>query len=80
MIMVGDSVDDMTAGAKAGAVTVLLVNKENDHLRSHEHTTVQIARYEGSVVDCGSSLADSRRLDDLIEVLEVASAPSAEKP
>ena len=45
MIMVGDSIDDMTAGAKAGAVTVLLANKENDHLITHEHTHVQIARY-----------------------------------
>ncbi|KAI9713678.1 MAG: hypothetical protein M1828_001408 [Chrysothrix sp. TS-e1954] len=46
MIMVGDSIDDMTAGARAGAVTVLLVNKENDHLRTHENTHVQIAELD----------------------------------
>ncbi len=44
LIMVGDSVDDMTAGAKAGAVTVLLVNETNEHLVKHEHTYVCISR------------------------------------
>ncbi|KAI9719027.1 MAG: hypothetical protein M1812_003656 [Candelaria pacifica] len=38
LIMVGDSVDDMTAGFRAGAATVLLVNEVNAHLASHEHT------------------------------------------
>lgn len=32
VIMVGDSVDDIEAGARAGAATVLLVNEENKHL------------------------------------------------
>lgn len=44
LIMVGDSVDDMTAGYRAGAATVLLVNEENAHLASHEHTDHCIAR------------------------------------
>ncbi|KAI0152910.1 HAD-like protein [Xylariaceae sp. FL1272] len=38
LIMVGDSIDDMTAGRRAGAATVLLVNKENAHLAEHPHT------------------------------------------
>ncbi|GAM36315.1 HAD superfamily hydrolase [Talaromyces pinophilus] len=38
MIMVGDSIDDMTAGHTAGAATVLLVNERNTHLKEHVHT------------------------------------------
>ncbi|KAI9653932.1 MAG: hypothetical protein M1831_005617 [Alyxoria varia] len=34
IIMVGDSADDMVAGKRAGATTVLLVNGENEHLLS----------------------------------------------
>lgn len=45
IIMVGDSIDDMTAGHRAGAATVLLVNPANDHLGEHEHTDMCIARY-----------------------------------
>ena len=44
LIMVGDSVDDMTAGFRAGAATVLLVNPENAELASHEHTHMCISR------------------------------------
>ena len=44
VIMVGDSIDDMTAGYRAGAATVLLVNAANDHLKEHEHTDFCIAR------------------------------------
>lgn len=46
LIMVGDSVDDMTAGRRAGAATVLLVNKENEHLRDHDHTDLVISRLD----------------------------------
>lgn len=55
LIMVGDSVDDMTAGHKAGAATVLLVNSDNanEHLRTHPHTDLVI-----------------ERLDELIDILE----------
>lgn len=44
--MVGDSVDDMTAGFRAGAATVLLVNEVNAHLASHEHTDLCIKRLD----------------------------------
>ncbi|KAI9758914.1 MAG: 37S ribosomal protein S24, mitochondrial [Chaenotheca gracillima] len=46
LIMVGDSVDDMTAGYKAGAATVLLVNEVNAHLARHEHTDLCITRLD----------------------------------
>ncbi|KAF1989809.1 putative HAD superfamily hydrolase [Aulographum hederae CBS 113979] len=42
LIMVGDSIDDMTAGYKAGAATVLLVNEVNKELAEHEHTDLCI--------------------------------------
>lgn len=42
LIMVGDSIDDMTAGRRAGAATVLLVNPANEHLAEHEHTDLVI--------------------------------------
>ncbi|KAJ6262404.1 hypothetical protein Dda_3212 [Drechslerella dactyloides] len=44
LIMVGDSLDDMTAGRRAGAVTVLLANSENEALRGHEHTDLSVDR------------------------------------
>ncbi|KAF2729829.1 HAD-like protein [Polyplosphaeria fusca] len=46
MVMVGDSVDDMTAGWRAGAATVLLVNEVNRHLVRHEHTDLVIGRLD----------------------------------
>jgi phosphoglycolate phosphatase-like HAD superfamily hydrolase len=42
LIMVGDSIDDMTAGRRAGAATVLLVNDVNRHLAEHEHTDLVV--------------------------------------
>jgi hypothetical protein len=44
--MVGDSLDDMTAGFRAGAATVLLVNEANSHLVEHEHTDLVIRRLD----------------------------------
>lgn len=44
MIMVGDSLDDLTAGHRAGAATVLLVNSTNNHLKSHEHCDLAIEK------------------------------------
>jgi phosphoglycolate phosphatase-like HAD superfamily hydrolase len=44
--MVGDSIDDMTAGRLAGAATVLLVNEVNAHLESHAHTDVVISKLD----------------------------------
>lgn len=46
LIMVGDSIDDMTAGRKAGAATVLLVNDVNKHLAEHENTDLIISRLD----------------------------------
>jgi hypothetical protein len=44
--MVGDSLGDMTAGYRAGAATVLLVNEVNAHLATHEHTDLCIKRLD----------------------------------
>ncbi|KAI2776620.1 HAD-like protein [Daldinia loculata] len=49
LIMVGDSIDDMTAGRRAGAATVLLVNDANSHLADHEHTDLVIERLDDLV-------------------------------
>ncbi|KAI4230913.1 MAG: hypothetical protein LQ349_005944, partial [Xanthoria aureola] len=46
LIMVGDSLDDMVAGYKAGAATVLLACKENEGLVEHECTGVAIGRLD----------------------------------
>ncbi|KAL2023135.1 hypothetical protein VTK56DRAFT_3741 [Thermocarpiscus australiensis] len=46
LIMVGDSMDDITAGRRAGAKTVLLLNDVNRHLADHEHTDLAIARLD----------------------------------
>jgi len=44
--MVGDSIDDMTAGFRAGAATVLLVNEVNKHLIEHQHTDLVVKRLD----------------------------------
>ncbi|RYP53291.1 hypothetical protein DL769_010544 [Monosporascus sp. CRB-8-3] len=46
LIMVGDSLDDMIAGRRAGAATVLLVNDENRHLAEHPDTDLVISRLD----------------------------------
>ncbi|KAF2030684.1 HAD-like protein [Setomelanomma holmii] len=46
LIMVGDSIDDMTAGFRAGAATVLLVNDVNRHLANHEHTDLVVKQLD----------------------------------
>jgi phosphoglycolate phosphatase-like HAD superfamily hydrolase len=46
LIMVGDSVDDMTAGYRAGAATVLLLSDVNAHLVEHEHTDLVVKRLD----------------------------------
>ncbi|KAL5612200.1 hypothetical protein BROUX41_000260 [Berkeleyomyces rouxiae] len=46
LIMVGDSIDDMTAGRRAGAATVLLANDVNQHLVEHAHTDLVITRLD----------------------------------
>lgn len=46
LIMVGDSIDDITAGRRAGAKTVLLLNDANRDLADHEHTDLVISRLD----------------------------------
>lgn len=46
LLMVGDSIDDMTAGRRAGAATVLLVNDTNRHLAEHAHTDMVISQLD----------------------------------
>ncbi|KAF8540546.1 HAD-like domain-containing protein [Trichophaea hybrida] len=46
LIMVGDSMDDMAAGRKAGAATVLLVNEGNRELGEHEFTDCVVERLD----------------------------------
>ncbi|KAG5981688.1 hypothetical protein E4U55_002669 [Claviceps digitariae] len=46
VIMVGDSMDDMEAGRRAGAATVLLVNEVNRGLAEHECTDLVIERLD----------------------------------
>ena len=46
LIMVGDSIDDMTAGFRAGAATVLLINEVNAHLAEHQHTDLVVKRLD----------------------------------
>lgn len=46
LIMVGDSIDDMTAGFRAGAATVLLVNDINKHLAEHQHTDLVVKKLD----------------------------------
>jgi phosphoglycolate phosphatase-like HAD superfamily hydrolase len=72
LIMVGDSIDDMTAGFRAGAATVLLVNDVNKHLAEHQHTDLVIKRldelidvleegFEGRV-EANAEVVDTKKL------------------
>ncbi|KAL7909751.1 HAD-like domain-containing protein [Trichoderma velutinum] len=64
LIMVGDSLDDLTAGRLAGAATVLLLNDVNKELANHENTDMVIHKlddlirilengFQGRVIDPG---------------------------
>ncbi|PWW76417.1 HAD-like protein [Tuber magnatum] len=46
LIMVGDSVDDITAGRRAGSATVLLANDVNRSLVAHENTDCVVENLE----------------------------------
>jgi len=46
LIMVGDSIDDMTAGRLSGAATVLLLNDVNKALVEHPNTDLVIERLD----------------------------------
>lgn len=69
MIMVGDSIDDMKAGAGAGCVTVLLESDANQHIKQHECTDVVITRLVIGL-HCCDSTNFRLRLDALIDILE----------
>lgn len=60
LIMVGDSIDDMTAGRRAGAATVLLLNDVNRELTNHEHTDLTINRLDDliAILDQGFKTGD----------------------
>lgn len=46
LIMVGDSIDDMASGYRAGAATVLLVNEDNKELADHKFTDLSVHRLD----------------------------------
>lgn len=60
LIMVGDSIDDMTAGHRAGAATVLLANDENEELAKHEYTGLAIKRLDELIDILEGGFAESR--------------------
>ncbi|KAL1974890.1 hypothetical protein VTN31DRAFT_5094 [Thermomyces dupontii] len=66
LIMVGDSIDDMTAGYKAGAATVLLLNERNAHLMDHLHTDLCIQRLDDlvEILENGFVGSNSRQGED----------------
>lgn len=77
LIMVGDSIDDMTAGFRAGAATVLLVNDVNKHLAVHEHTDLVVKKlddlieilengFEGKVEEDEESVDAKGLVDEVI--------------
>jgi phosphoglycolate phosphatase-like HAD superfamily hydrolase len=53
--MVGDSIDDMTAGRLSGAATVLLLNDVNKALVEHPNTDLVIERLDQliNILNCG---------------------------
>ncbi|CAN9415550.1 unnamed protein product [Alternaria alternata] len=71
LIMVGDSIDDMTAGYRAGAATVLLVNDVNKHLAEHQHTDFVVKRLDDLInvlengfegrVEADEEIADAKK-------------------
>lgn len=61
LIMVGDSIDDMTAGYHAGAATVLLANEVNSGLKGHEHTGLWIDRLDELIPLLDNGFEDLRR-------------------
>lgn len=61
LIMVGDSLDDMAAGYRAGAATVLLANEENEELVQHEYTGISIRRLDELVVILEKGFAEDTK-------------------
>lgn len=46
LVMVGDSIDDMRAGRRAGAGTILIKTDVNDHVSNAEETDVTVSNIE----------------------------------
>jgi phosphoglycolate phosphatase-like HAD superfamily hydrolase len=67
LIMVGDSIDDMTSGHAAGAATVLLVNERNEHLSEHPHTDLCISQLDDLVDILEGGFLGTRENDDRVE-------------
>ncbi|KAJ5990019.1 hypothetical protein N7499_010544 [Penicillium canescens] len=67
MIMVGDSIDDMTSGHMAGAATVLLLNERNVHLREHAHTDLCISRLDDLVDILEQGFLGTRENDEHVQ-------------
>ncbi|OAP58621.1 hypothetical protein AYL99_07711 [Fonsecaea erecta] len=59
LIMVGDSIDDMAAGWRAGAATVLLVQDENQELAKHQYTGLSIRRLDDLIDILENGFAES---------------------
>ncbi|KIY02819.1 uncharacterized protein Z520_01284 [Fonsecaea multimorphosa CBS 102226] len=59
LIMVGDSIDDMAAGWRAGAATVLLAQDENQELVKHEYTGLSIRRLDELIDILENGFAES---------------------
>jgi phosphoglycolate phosphatase-like HAD superfamily hydrolase len=81
LIMVGDSIDDMTAGFRAGAATVLLINDVNKHLAEHEHTDIVVKQLDDLIEILengfeGRVEADEESVDAEGLVKEVIGKPS----
>ncbi|KAL8668134.1 MAG: hypothetical protein Q9202_000112 [Teloschistes flavicans] len=66
LIMVGDSMDDMTAGYKAGAATVLLSCEENEELEKHEYTGLAVKRLDDlvDILEKGFEEGTDRRIGE----------------
>ena len=62
--MVGDSIDDMTAGHMAGAATVLLLNDLNVHLKEHPHTDLCIKRLDDLIGILEGGFVGTRENDE----------------
>lgn len=63
LIMVGDSVDDMAAGYRAGAATILLQSDVNTHLNDSQETDIVVKRLDDIIdlVQNGFDIEDGNR-------------------
>ncbi|MCJ1273935.1 hypothetical protein MMC21_001728 [Puttea exsequens] len=61
LIMVGDSIDDMAAGYRAGCATVLLVCDGNEELKRHEYTGTWIERLDELISMLDGGFEERRR-------------------